>query len=166
VTDNTEARAGAGHRDTSDTHGRARPRKHANITIIEALRASGGIVSVAANKLNIARQTLHDWINDDPGIAACVAACREETLDLAEAQLIKAIRDGSEKSVHFILRTLGKARGYSERVILSGDEKEPLQIEHSHAFQFNRYTREELEALESLLAKGAADAVGGTEGAG
>ncbi|WP_293857263.1 helix-turn-helix domain-containing protein [uncultured Alsobacter sp.] len=95
-------------------------RKHPTATVIAALEASGGVLAVAAQKLNIHRVTLHRWINDDAALREAVANIKEEVIDLAEAKLLGQIRDGDKDQIRFYLRTQGKHRGYTERVEQTG----------------------------------------------
>jgi Bacterial regulatory protein, Fis family len=76
--------------------------------IIEALRASAGIVSLAAQKIGVARQTVHQWISSEPELKAAVDDIREINLDLCEAGLMKLIAAGDRESIRFYLRCFGK----------------------------------------------------------
>lgn len=90
-----------------------------------ALRASGGVISVAAQKLGVHRQRVYEWIEADPKLKAIITEVREEVLDLAEGKLLEHIRDGSEKSIHFYLDRIGRDRGYGSKVGVGGLPGEP-----------------------------------------
>ena len=47
-------------------------------------------------------------------VRRCIPSARR-TLDLAEVQLLKAIKSGDGSSIRFFLRTVGASRGYAER---------------------------------------------------
>jgi hypothetical protein len=53
---------------------------------------------------------------------------REEVLDLAEGKLVAAVEAGDMTSVYFLLRTLGRKRGYSERAEVVGSGGDPIQV--------------------------------------
>jgi hypothetical protein len=84
--------------------------------IIEALRSSGGVVSVAAQLLGVAPSTIRMRTSKDPVLKAAWLEVRDEALDLAEAKLLQAIRDGDMRATMFFLKTQGRSRGYGHKV--------------------------------------------------
>ena len=91
----------------TDTHKKA---------MLEALRASLGIVSEAAEVCKISRGQHYQWMKDDPDYKAEVEAIGDMAIDFAESALKKKIRDGDTTAIIFYLKTKGKRRGYVERV--------------------------------------------------
>jgi Bacterial regulatory protein, Fis family len=89
--------------------------------IIEALRMSAGIVTIAAQKLSINRHTLHEWIAAEPVLKEVLIELREIHLDLCEAGIIKKIQDGDFAAIRFYLNCFGKSRGWVETARLEGD---------------------------------------------
>ncbi len=75
--------------------------------VIEQLKKSP-IVQTVCEKLNISRNTYYRWRNDDKEFAkACDSALKEGSLlvnDLAENQLISAIKDKNMSAIIFWLR--------------------------------------------------------------
>jgi len=71
-----------------------------------------GIITQCADILNIQPKTLHSWINDSPTLQETVKLSRTRMLDVAESQLVKNIKAGKETSLIFMLKCLGKQRGY------------------------------------------------------
>lgn len=128
--------------------------------VITALEMSGGINLGAAQKLNCAPNTIAGYIKRHPEIADAVAQIVENNLDLSETQLIKAIADGSERSVHFYLRTKGKHRGYTEGREISGPGGKPLQTQPVApiGLDLSKFSTDELEQFEALCAKAAVEA--------
>lgn len=53
---------------------------------------------------------------------------RNSLVDMAEIQLIKAVQEGNFKAVREVLRTLGKNRGYVERMEHSGNDGGPIRF--------------------------------------
>ena len=83
--------------------------------IIHSLRMCHGIVTQAAKWLGCKDLTIYRRIKESPEVGEACRMARERTLDLAENKLIEKLKAGSESSIHFTLRTLGKDRGYVER---------------------------------------------------
>jgi hypothetical protein len=81
-----------------------------------ALEQSLGIVTTAAKSVGIDRTTHYLWLKDDEEYKAAVESIQDITLDFAESQLHKQIKDGEVTSTIFYLKTKGKKRGYVERV--------------------------------------------------
>ncbi len=120
--------------------------KGQNVTIkkdamLQALTASLGNVTEAAEKIGMNRKTHYEWLKDDPEYAAAVASLKNVALDFAESQL-KKLMEGAERqalthdgevvtikdapntsAVIFYLKTQGKQRGYIERQELSTEIK-------------------------------------------
>ncbi len=117
-----------------------------NLTIkkdamLQALTASLGNVTEAAEKIGIRRETHYAWLKDDAEYNAAVASLKNVALDFAESQLKKlmevaerqalthdgevvTIKDAPNTSaVIFYLKTQGKQRGYIERQELSTEIK-------------------------------------------
>lgn len=84
--------------------------------MIAALEQSLGIVTTAAKAVGIDRTTHYDWLKSDEEYKAAVDSIQDITLDFAESQLHKQIKDGEVTSTIFYLKTKGKKRGYIERV--------------------------------------------------
>jgi len=81
-----------------------------------ALEQSLGIVTAAAKSVGIDRTTHYLWLKDDEDYKAAVDSIQDITLDFAESQLHKQIKEGEVTSTIFYLKTKGKKRGYVERV--------------------------------------------------
>jgi hypothetical protein len=81
-----------------------------------ALEQSLGIVTAAAKSVGIDRTTHYLWLKDDEEYKAAVDSIQDITLDFAESQLHKQIKEGEVTSTIFYLKTKGKKRGYVERV--------------------------------------------------
>jgi len=84
--------------------------------MIDALEQSLGIVTTACKMVDIDRQTHYNWLREDEDYKAAVDSIQDITLDFAESQLHKQIKDGEVTSTIFYLKTKGKKRGYVERV--------------------------------------------------
>ena len=92
--------------------------------LIEALERSLGIVTPACKDVGISRNQFYVYYNTDPIFKAAVDDINEITLDFAENQLLKKIKEGSERSILFYMKYKGKKRGYNDSLdITSGGEK-------------------------------------------
>jgi hypothetical protein len=113
--------------------------------MLKALKKTKGIVSVAAESVNIARTTHYLWMDTDPEYKEAVKAIDESAIDFAESKLFELI-DGARKEVVtqdgiqvvkdtpnptatiFYLKTKAKHRGYVERQEITGADGGPVQI--------------------------------------
>ena len=92
--------------------------------LLEALERSLGIVTPACKDVGISRNQFYIYYNTDPAFKAAVDDINEVTLDFAENQLLKKIKEGSERSILFYMKYKGKKRGYADSIdITTGGEK-------------------------------------------
>ena len=95
--------------------------KYSDEDIIAVLNSAGGIISTAAKKLGCARQTIYNRIESSKTVATAREEIDASNIDLAEDQLLTAIKEGHLTAVIFYLKTKGKHRGYSERHDVNGN---------------------------------------------
>jgi hypothetical protein len=92
--------------------------------LIEALERSLGIVTPACKDVGISRNQFYNYYNTDPIFKVAVDDINEITLDFAENQLLKKIKEGSERSILFYMKYKGRKRGYNDSLdITSGGDK-------------------------------------------
>ena len=84
--------------------------------MIEALEKSLGIVTTACKTVGISRETHYRWTREDEDYKKAVESISDMTIDFAESQLHKQIKEGSTAATIFFLKTKGKQRGYIERI--------------------------------------------------
>jgi len=82
---------------------------------IAAIPGTGGIVTAIARKVGCAWNTAKRYIETHPTVQRAYQDECESILDLAEAKVISAIKDGDGTMIRYYLSTKGKSRGYSER---------------------------------------------------
>jgi hypothetical protein len=117
--------------------------------VIEAIKGTGGIVSVIARKLAVDWETIRAMIDRHPSVKAAFEAERESVLDLSESVLMQNIRlaqraqlpqrDDAGNEVYplpvdtsdakWMLSKRGKHRGYGERVEVTGADGGPVQLQ-------------------------------------
>lgn len=83
--------------------------------MIKALEQSLGVVTTAAKIAGIDRSTHYEWLKTDEDYNQKVIDLENVTLDFAESQLHKQVKEGNTTATIFLLKTKGKKRGYIER---------------------------------------------------
>lgn len=92
--------------------------------LLEALERSLGIVTSACKDVGVSRDTFYRYYNEDNDFKKSVDDINNITLDFAENQLLKKIKEGSERSILFYMKYKARLRGYSDSIdITSGGEK-------------------------------------------
>src|SRR4029453_9167187 len=84
--------------------------------VIAALRASKGMVSIAAQRLGCEQETVMNYCRRYPTVEAVKREARNEVLDEAELRLWQAIRRDEPWAIAFTLKTIGRSRGYAEQI--------------------------------------------------
>ena len=86
---------------------------------LEFLEKSFGNYTVACKAGNFSDDTVQKWKRDDPSFKE---ACDKITtkgvdirVEIAEQKLLEAVMRGEKWAVSFILKTLGKVKGYTEK---------------------------------------------------
>ena len=107
-------------------------------SFIEALARKAGTIYHACEAIGISRQTFYEWRNTDAEFKLAYENVKQQMIDLTENRLMKNINDGKEASIIFFLKTIGRERGYVEK------------IEHDHT---HNHALKELEGLgtEALI---------------
>ena len=95
-------------------------------TVLEAIKGSGGIVSTVSKRLDCAWHTANKYIHEWDETKAAFEDEREAILDMAEGVIYQSIKEGNSQDAKWILSTLGKKRGFSEKV----------ELEHSGGITF------------------------------
>lgn len=83
--------------------------------IIAALKATSGLIFLAARELGIAPSVIYRRRDKSKAVAECIESQRGELLDIAEIGLKKQILEGNVTAMIWVTKTLGKQRGYVER---------------------------------------------------
>lgn len=92
-----------------------------------------GTISGASKILKCERKTIKNYMKKYPELVKSVQEARNILLDSAEDNLMKNVRKGHASSIFFVLKTLGKDRGYVERVESTGKDGNPLEMNHNFA---------------------------------
>lgn len=88
---------------------------HSDAEIIAAIRIKK-TVSAAAELLGCASSVIYERRRKSPDVAQAILEARMKIVDKAESKLEELVDAGDFRAVNLTLRTLGKDRGYVERV--------------------------------------------------
>ena len=102
--------------------------KYSASQFIKAIPGSGGIIQVIASRVGCDWHTANRYVNEYATVREAYLAERETVLDIAEAQVIKAIKEGDISTIRWYLSTIGKNRGYVERQERSGPDGGPIVL--------------------------------------
>jgi hypothetical protein len=97
-------------------HTLTKPERYTTEQVILAIQETRGMITLAARKLNCAPNTIRAYVQRHPTVAQALQEQREGFLDTAELALMKAVQNGEAWAIAFSLKTLGRKRGYVERV--------------------------------------------------
>ena len=96
--------------------------------VIQAIRDTKGLVSMAAERLRCEPDTVRAYAKRHPTVAAALKEERERMTDVAELSLYNQLLKGEGWAVCFYLKTQGKDRGYVERHELTGKDGGPVEL--------------------------------------
>ena|SRR5215510_1033187 len=96
--------------------------------MIAALTETRGMVFLAAKRLGCSHDTVERYCQRYPSVQAAKEAQRGELVDVAELKLWQSVQNGEAWGISLVLKTLGKERGYVERVEQTGKDGGPLEI--------------------------------------
>ncbi len=120
--------------------GKRRSKKKDKARLLECLRECNGIVAYACQKADISRVTYYNYYKDDPAFRQKAEDIQELQIDVAEAALLKKIKNEDTTAIIFYLKTKGKGRGYSERYEIGGPGGGPIHVD---GFDINALSAEE-----------------------
>jgi hypothetical protein len=87
--------------------------------VADALTACKGMVTVAARQLNCNVDTVLNYCKRYAMCEKAKKGARDEILDECELRLVAAIRRDEGWAIAFALKTIGRSRGYGERLDLN-----------------------------------------------
>ncbi len=92
--------------------------------MIQALEKSLGVVTTACRSIDISRETHYRWMREDENYKESVNELENVSLDFVESKIHKLIEKGDTAATIFYLKTIGKSRGYLERLDVTSDGKQ------------------------------------------
>lgn len=115
--------------------------------VIEALTATGGIVTAAASMLGVSRSTVNRFIKANPDVQAAKDVINETILDLAEGEMLKSLKAGDGQMVRWFLDRRGGSRGYSPRQEITGKGGKPIEVTAAPTVDWSELTPEVAQAM-------------------
>lgn len=94
--------------------------------VLKAIEGSGGILANIARKCEVSRTAMYKFLAKYPDVEQARLDEREEVLDMAENQLVKAVQRGEGWAVRYMLSTQRKDQ-YSYRREVTGAEGKELK---------------------------------------
>lgn len=85
----------------------------------DTIDKAGGIIAAVARHYEVERQTVYRWL-DYYGMHDAIRDARDDIIDIAEANLFRAVRSGDTDVSKFVLTRLGRGRGWGNSVEVSG----------------------------------------------
>ena len=104
---------------------------HPHFTVaqmVAALEETKGMTYLAAKRLGCSHVTVTRYCHKHPAVQAAKDAERGVMIDEAELRLWAAVQAGQPWAIAFCLKTLGRNRGYIERVEQTGADGQPLAL--------------------------------------
>ena len=83
--------------------------------LMEALTESLGNISAACESCNLSRDVYYSYYDKFEDFREHAEKCRERRLDFAESKLDSLINQENPTAIIFLLKTIGKSRGYVEK---------------------------------------------------
>lgn len=117
-------------------------KKPSNEKLIELINKSGGIILPIATALHVSRRAVYDWIHADKELSNAMDDARESTIDIVESKYFKSAINGDTRAQEFLLKTLGKNRGYVEKQEVSANVDSSLNLP--------KLTGEDIEKLKEI----------------
>jgi hypothetical protein len=105
--------------------------KNTMAVMIKTLSATAGNISKACKKANISRQCHYDYFDNFDIYRHNVNDINEGIIDTAQTKLCEAIDKGEPWAIQFLLKTLGKKRGYTENpnILVNNKINNSLKVE-------------------------------------
>lgn len=104
------------------------PKKFTVAQAEKALMAHYGNVSQAAKALGVDHSTLWNRFKREPRLQEARMLAMESALDVAENSLLTAARNGEAWATCFLLKTIGKSRGFVERQEIASAPGNPFEV--------------------------------------
>jgi len=82
--------------------------------IEKAIIGSSGLISTIAQKLNVSRVTVRNYLKKYPELEDLIIEEKENILDFTESKLIKKIQEEESWAIKYLLSTQGRKRGYGK----------------------------------------------------
>ena len=116
----------------------SQPTKRTREEVVEAIKGTGGIKTLIAQRLGVTRFTFDSYLKRWSTVQDAYSQEREAFIDVAESVVQRNVRLAFQKQqdgemtdtsdAKWVLSRLGKDRGYSERQEITGPDGEAVPI--------------------------------------
>jgi hypothetical protein len=119
--------------------------------ILFAIRESRGYITEIAERLGCSRQTIYNIAEKSARVKEALEDQREKRLDRAERKLDEAIEQGEAWAICLLLKTMGRHRGYIQKLEVTDPSQETrIQLRWS-AYEDIHPADEPMEARVSAM---------------
>ncbi len=122
-------------------------RHHSLKEIKDMLEACHGAVYISAEKLDMSPSALYTRIRKSPDLRAVCDLFRGRLIDAAELKLEQAVKEGESWAISFVLRTLGRDRGYQDKLEVTQSGRLTVELEPKVGPQLDRAIQRVLGGL-------------------
>lgn len=90
--------------------------------LIKSIEQNGGIMSCIADDFGLTIRRIQQRVAADADLQEAMKQARDQLIDEAEVKLRSAVKRGSPWAVKLVLMTLGRHRGYTQRLEVDSNE--------------------------------------------
>jgi predicted transcriptional regulator len=101
-----------------------------------SLEKNLGMIEPTAREVGVSSKTIRKWIREDASFAQSVGDLRAASLDFVESKMMEAIKQwkpGAAQLVMFYLKTMGRERGYTERIDIQTKQEGTIIVDFKRA---------------------------------
>jgi hypothetical protein len=91
--------------------------------LLKIIKQTGGIVRNICEATKISRQAFYQRLHKSEELQQALSDAREEIIDFCEQKLVELVKAGEKNAIFFLLKTLGKNRGYIEKQEIENTNK-------------------------------------------
>lgn len=88
---------------------------------LKAYSANLCMVTKTCKQMGLSRTQYYYWLQDDPEFAKAIEDAEAGQIEFVEDALMKRIKEGSDSSIQFYLKTKGKKAGYGTQVDITSN---------------------------------------------
>jgi HSP20 family molecular chaperone IbpA len=115
--------------------------------IIAQVPGTGGLISEIALRLGVSDRTIMAYQKRFPSVQRAIHVERNQTLDLAESQLLMLIQEKHFPAIRFYLENIGRSRGYGQPIVEVERERQSVEIK----LDLSGFTQEELRRIDRAI---------------
>lgn len=126
-----------------------RPRSFTEDQVYDALKRGGGLHLAAAQLLGCPRSTVSTYVARSQRLRELCDDITESQTDIVQRTLYAMASSGKNTQASmFWMKTKGRNRGFSEELVVSGDQNNPVR----HTMEWDKLDRNVLKGLRDAIA--------------